>query len=225
MHLGCACMGSVNDFLKIEAGYDGYVYGVVSSSSYGDGSGDGYVYGNGYGAGYDLDYYGDDILVIKHINGLQVYNIDGAPTTITHVRSNVAKGHILNRDLTLTPCYIAKSNNLFTHGETIKEAYDALRDKMFRYMDEEERIDAFLEEYKIETKYSAKMYYDWYNRLTGSCKLGRMTFVINHGIDLENDTYTVQEFIELYENDYGAKVIKALKERIIGNKKKELNHD
>lgn len=42
--------------------------------------------------------------------------------------------------------------------------------------------------------------------------MGRTAFVRNRGIDLDK-TYTVDEFIELTENDYGSEIIKNLKER------------
>ena len=48
--------------------------------------------------------------------------------------------------------------------------------------------------------------------LTGSCEMGREAFVKRHGIDLDK-TYTVEEFIELTEDDYGGEIIKNLKER------------
>jgi hypothetical protein len=63
-------------------------------------------------------------------------------------------------------------------------------------------------------KYPAAKFYDWHNKLTGSCKMGRDSFVKNMGIDLEKDEFTVSEFISLCENDYGGDIVRALKERI-----------
>jgi hypothetical protein len=80
----------------------------------------------------------------------------------------------------------------------------------------EERIEMFLEEFNLSDKYSAKLFFDWHFKLTGSCKMGRLSFVKNNGIDLENDYYTVAEFVELVENDYGSEVIKELKNKIKG---------
>lgn len=78
---------------------------------------DGYGYGKGNG--------------LKSINGKKIYHIDSLPTTISHVRGNVAKGTIVNDDLTETPCYIVKDGDTFAHGETLGDAMRALTDKLF----------------------------------------------------------------------------------------------
>ena len=41
--------------------------------------------------------------------------------------------------------------------------------------------------------------------------MGRESFVKNHDLNME-DEFTVDEFIELTENDYGSEIIKKLKE-------------
>ena len=47
--------------------------------------------------------------------------------------------------------------------------------------------------------------------------MGRNAFVRNGGYDLENDTFTVKEFIDITKDSYGGEVIRqleaALKER------------
>lgn len=43
--------------------------------------------------------------------------------------------------------------------------------------------------------------------------MGRNEFARDHGIDLENDAMTPEEFIKLTENAYGREVIRQLKER------------
>ena len=211
----------INEFLKISSGSGssyGYGYGSGYGSNYGYGYGDGY--GSGYGSSYgygdgdgDGDGYGDGSGV-KNINSMTINNIDSIQTAILQVRGNVAKGFILQRDLTLKPCYVVKQDNYFAHGETLREAQQALRDKLFEEMDEDDRIDAFLNEFKANNKYPAKSFYDWHNRLTGSCKMGRDTFVQDKGIDLENDNYTVSEFIKITQGSYGSDIIKRIKERI-----------
>lgn len=44
--------------------------------------------------------------------------------------------------------------------------------------------------------------------------MGRNAFIKNGGYDLENDTFTVQEFINITQNDFGGDVIKQLEETI-----------
>lgn len=186
-----------------------------NGSGYGYGSGLGKGYNNGDGGGYDYNCNEN----IKSFNGNPVYYIDGISTIITKVRKNVAKGFILNDDLTTTPCYVIKHENTFAHGATLAEAREALRNKLFEDMSEEERIDAFLDEFNLTDKYPAKDFFNWHNRLTGSCKQGRETFVKNHGIDLERDAFTVREFCELCKNGYGGNIIEKIIDKIKGEEK------
>ena len=162
-------------------------------------------YGSGYGDGYG---YGDGV---GKFNNHSVHRIDGVQTIITSVKGDVAKGFILQSDLTLTPCFVVKGNNLFAHGDNLHDAMTALRDKMFEDMPEEERIASFIKEHPDKDKaYPNKDLFDWHNRLTGSCMAGRTAFVKDKGLSLDGET-TVTEFIRLTENAYGGSTIKALK--------------
>lgn len=208
------------------SGYgDGYGYGYGYGDGYGYGSGDGYGdgYGSGYGSGYGYGYgdgdgygYSHELYfgIIKY-NSMKVYMIDNIPTIITSVHNNTAKGYIVNNDLTLTKCYIAKGNNKFAHGDTLKKAVEDLQNKIFAEMDVEETINMFTKEFSdIEKKYPAKDFYIWHNRLTGSCEAGRNHFVKENDIDLDKDMFTVKEFIEMTENSFGGKFVKQLKQKL-----------
>ena len=183
----------IREFLSIDHGYgsgDGSGYG------YGDGDGDGYGSGSGDGIG--------------EINGMQVHRIDEVQTILTSVHGNVAKGYILQGDLTLTPCYVVKGNNKFAHGDTLRDAMAALTDKLFEGMSEEELIAEFVEAHPDKDKaYPNKDLFDWHHRLTGSCMAGRNAFVKDRGLSLDGET-TVTEFIRLTENAYNGSVIKSL---------------
>ena len=184
---------------------DGYGYGYSSGYSYGDGYGDGYGYSSGYSCG---DGCGDGI---KSINGNSIYVVDNIPTIITNVKGNIAKGFILQSDLSLTPCFIAKENNQFSHGNTLHEAFESLREKLYDDSTEEERILKFKEHFSdFSKKYSAKDLFIWHHVLTGSCKAGREAFCKDKGIDVDNDRFTVYEFIELTKNSYGGEIIRKL---------------
>ena len=135
-------------------------------------------------------------------------------TIITAVSGNLAKGYILNGDLTLTPCYIVKQGNVFAHGDTIEAARRDLEDKLMDDMDDDKRVEAFLECHKSGESYPARDLFEWHHKLTGSCEAGRKAFVRNHGIDLNNDEYTVEEFCRMCKSDYGSEVIALLKERL-----------
>ncbi len=198
---------------------DGYGSGYGSGDGYGDGDGSGYGYGSGYGSGDgygDGDGYGsgdDSGSGIKSFNGEPVYRVDGVNTLIRSVRGNAAHGAILNSDLTITPCYIATQDGVFAHGETLREAMEALRDKLFDDMAEDERIDMFLRETDREKAYPTQYFYDWHHRLTGSCDMGRKQFARDHGVDLERGMMTLTEFLELTKDAYGGEVIRRVIER------------
>ena len=181
---------------------DGYGYGDGSGDGDGYGSGDGSGYGSGNGSG------------IKRFNQEPVYRIDGVNTLIRSVRGNTAHGAILNGDLTLTPCYIVKQDNVFAHGETLRKAMEALREKLFEDMPEDERIDTFLRETDREKAYPTQYFYDWHHQLTGSCDMGRKQFARDHGVDLEHGMMTLAEFLELTKDAYGGDVIRKVISRM-----------
>ena len=178
--------------------------GFGSGYGYGDGSGDGF--GSGSGSGYGSG--------IKSFNREIVYRIDGVNTLIRSVRGNTAHGAIVNNDLTTTPCYIVKQDNVFAHGETLREAMEALREKLFEDMPEEERIDVFLRETDDGRTYPTQYFYDWHHRLTGSCDMGRKQFARDHGVDLEHGMMTLTEFLELTKDAYGGDVIRKVISKI-----------
>jgi hypothetical protein len=187
------------------SGY-GSGYGDGDGSGSGSGYGDGYGSGSGYGDGYGYGYgYG-----IKSYNDMPVCVIDGVQTVIRNIFNCVAKGYILNDDLTLTKCFVAKYDPFFAHGKTVEEAFKALQDKRMANLDTETTISEFLKEFKSGEKYKGAVFFDWHHYLTGSCEMGRRQFVETHGFDLNAD-YTVDEFIEATKEDFGGEVIKKLK--------------
>lgn len=189
---GCGCGFSDGD----GSGSD-YVDGSGHGSGDGDGSGHGY--GSGSGSGFSVTSFVRDAVSM----------VDGVPTIIDHVHGNVAKGRILMEDFTTKDCYVVKSDDaIFAHGYTLREAMDALLEKQFDDMPEEKRIEAFLEAHGEDKKYPAQDLFDWHHRLTGSCMAGRKAFCMNHQIDLEHDSFTVDEFISLTKDDYGGSVIR-----------------
>ena len=178
---------------------DGYAFGDCYGSGYG--SGDGYASGDGFGDGYGSG--------LKSINGKKIYMIDGIATTISHIHGNTAKGTIVNRDLTETPCYIVKEGKYFAHGKTLAEVREELQDKLFDKMSIEARIMEFWKCHKKGIKYPTKDFFEWHHKLTGSCLMGRQQFAKDHGIDLDGEM-TVEEFIDLTKNAFGGDIIKRL---------------
>ena len=215
----------IKKFLAIDVGSgDGYGYGdgygdgdgSGDGSGYGDGSGDGSGDGYGYGDGYgDGSGYGDGYGYgygsgVKEVSGSIVYIVDNTPTIITSVRANVAQGFILQNDLQTIPCYIVKENNKFAHGDTLRDAFISLQEKLYDDSTEEERIEAFVKKFpSYDTKYDNKDLFAYHHVLTGSCRMGRESFVNSKGLSLDGKT-SVREFVELTKNAYGGDVIRKL---------------
>ena len=194
-------------------------YGYGDGSGYGDGYGSGSGYGSGYGYGSGCHYspdsgygrgYSDGILTLC---GQRVYQIDDVPTLIDHVHGGVAMGRILREDLTTERCYIVKQGSLFAHGETLRAAMEALRDKLLEGMPLEERIGEFVKAHEWGKAYPSADYYGWHHKLTGSCEMGRSEFAAAHGYKLTADELlTVEEFIDLTKGSYGGDIIRRLRE-------------
>lgn len=162
-----------------------------------------YSWGFGYGNRDEAD--------IKYLNGKKIYQVDGVPTIIESVHGNYAKGRVLNSDFTTEECFIAKYENYFAHGQTLKEAQSDAKSKYEQNIPIEERIARFNKEYpNRNVKVPASDLFRWHNLLTGSCLFGRKQFCEEHNIDYENGEYTVNEFIEITKNAYGSFVIKQL---------------
>ena len=178
--------------------------------------------GRGSGVGEDNSFVENDFYIphgedtpcvgfgVKVINGYVVHRIDDIPTIITSVRGNVAQGFIVQSDLQLKPCYIVKENNKFAHGETLHDAFNSIQEKLFDDSSEEERLDAFKKKFpEYDVKYDNKDLFTYHHVLTGSCRMGRETFVVSHGLSLDGKT-SVREFVELTQNAYGGDIIKKL---------------
>ena len=165
------------------------------------------IYGSGYGSGYGYGYgYG-----IKSVNRHPIFHVDGIQTIFHRIRGNIAKCSILREDLSFDPCFVVKSGNLFAHGRTLREAQEALQEKLFEDMPEDERIRLFVESHEGGKEYPNQDFFEWHNKLTGSCLMGREQFAREHEVDL-NGSMTVQAFIKLTENAYGGSTIRKLKE-------------
>ena len=139
-----------------------------------------------------------------------IYIIDNTPTIIISVRANVAQGFILQKDLQTIPCYIVKENNKFAHGDTLRDAFTSLQEKLYNDSTEEERIEAFVKKFPdYDSKYDNRDLFAYHHVLTGSCRMGRESFVSDKGLSLDDKT-SVREFVELTKDSYGGDIIKKL---------------
>ena len=186
--------------------------GSGSGSGDGSGSGSGSGYGSGYGSGSGDGYgygYGSGI---KEFCGESVCLIDGVQTILRKFAFGAARGAMLMADLTLKKCWVAKGGGKFAHGETLKQAREALAEKLFDDMREDERIAAFWECHNRTDQYSGRDLWIWHHRLTGSCEMGRNQFAQDRGIDIDSSSFTVAEFVALCKDSYGGSTIRKLLE-------------
>lgn len=187
-------------------------YGYGDGSGNGDGGGDGSGDGDGDGTGYGSGTGDGDV---KSISTDTIDYIDGVPTIIKSHRGSLAKGFIVNlADFTETQTWVAKQGHTYAHGDTARGAVKALEEKLIAQMSVEERIAEFLRiGHSPRKKYPVRHFFDWHGKLTGSCESGRMAFAKAHGLDLDQDTLTVTEFIALTKGAYGSDVIARLAEQ------------
>lgn len=159
-------------------------------------------YGCGYGcgSGYGIEKIGNDM----------VYKVDSIQTIFKKIKGNIATGYILNNDFTIDKCFVVKDGRFFAHGKTLREAIQSLNEKKWENLDTDEVIAEFCKKFKKGESYKGSEFFEWHHYLTGSCLMGRESFVKNHGLNMD-DEFTVDEFIELTENDYGSEIIKKLK--------------
>ena len=137
--------------------------------------------------------------------------IDDTPTLIYHIRGQIAVGAILQDDLTLKDCYIAKMGNFYAHGETAKQAIADAQKKYDKNRPLNERIASFIAKFPLGVPAPASEFFEWHHILTGSCQMGRGNFCRQHDIKMD-DMYTPEEFIKITANAYGGEIIKQLKD-------------
>lgn len=119
---------------------------------------------------------------------------------------NVAKGAVLQKDLTLKDCWIAKRGNFFAHGDTLHAAVDAVNAKWRENRPLDERIAEFVKTHpSLDEEYGDL--FAWHHTLTGSCEFGRRNWCEEHGYK-PADSITLRTFFEKTKDDYGGDVIR-----------------
>ena len=142
---------------------------------------------------------------------MPVVQIDGINTTIQCVRGDIARGFIVNDDLTLTKIFVARIGDTFAHAESAKAAIESCRLKLLLDSDPTERVAMFLKTAKLS--YSGHELLGIHRALTGACIAGQQAFVKNQGIDLDRN-YTLPEFCDITIGAFGGSVIRILKEQV-----------
>lgn len=148
----------------------------------------------------------------KHYD-LPLIEVDGMDTLIESIHGDYARGYLVNSDCTLSPCYIARFNGYFSHGDTLKDAFNYVRIKALNETPVEERVKTFIEKFPSRDIIVKNLeLFEWHHYLTDSCKLGREKFVKKNNINLDGEM-TIREFIELTKNSYGGETIEYLERK------------
>ena len=122
------------------------------------------------------------------------------------------RGCIVNGDLTLEPCFIARVGNCWAHGKTGHEALAEAEAKAWEDMPVETRIESFKAQFpSLDIKAQCAEFYKWHHILTGSCTMGRDSFNKSYGLEMDKE-YTVEYFLEITSNAFGGQIIRQLKE-------------
>lgn len=181
----------------------GNSFGAGDGSGFGSGSGSSAYYGFGSGDGYSDN--------IKEFGGRKIYYVDNVPTLIQAVRGDVARGAVLRGDMTLKDCWIARRGHFFAHGDTLREAVEAVEAKWLENRPLDKRIADFVVSHpELDKPYNDL--FNWHHVLTGSCEFGRRQWCEEHG-HKPTDSITVREFLTGTANDYGGEVIRTVAER------------
>lgn len=202
-------MEAIKRFLSVDSGYgNGFSSGNGDGYGFGDGYGNGNGSGNVDGCGYG---FGDGRGGLEAFNGHTVYLVDRVPTLIYSVKGNLASGAVVNDDLTLRECRIAKVDNYFAHGDTAHKAFEDAQSKSLQNKPIGTRVKRFVALYPdFDKKIPCKELFGWHHILTESCELGRRQFAEEHNIDVENDSLTAREFVALTKDSYGGENVKLL---------------
>ena len=197
----------------------GYGYGYGSGDGSGSGSGSGYGYGDGYGSGDGSGSgsgsgsgYGSGYGIME-FDGVKMYVIDRTPTYIEAFFCQYAKGFTLSNNCVKTACYVALHNGYVAHGQTLRDAIDAAMAKELESLPLRDMINRFVHEFPdADENVPCRRLFEMHHMLTGSCEFGRRKFCEDRGIDIENDSMTVRDFISITKNEYCGDAIKKLAE-------------
>ena len=109
---------------------------------------------------------------------------------------------------------LKKKHEFVYNNEITEQNYekDYVSVDFFRHYEANDYSISYFYDRNKNKKYPAENFYEWHHYLTGSCEMGRKSFMQDRNITFD-DMYTVDEFITLCENSYGGEIIKELKER------------
>ena len=125
-------------------------------------------------------------------NFTECVKIDGIISIIINKHKNVYKVHNLGSN---KKSYIIQDGDIYSHGDTIKEAKDGLLYKISN------RDSSKYSEFTKNTKLTLKEAIEMYRVITGACEGGTRYFVENILTD-KKEKYTVEEVLNLTQGQY-----------------------
>ncbi|WP_448607207.1 leucine-rich repeat domain-containing protein [Paenimyroides ceti] len=142
--------------------------------------------------------FSSDTVIIQGNKNIQM--IDGIATIIRSKRKRdifqIYQGSIFN---TNENCFVAKRDNYYAHGKTIK---DAIEDVNFKFLQENLEVKDLVKEIKQKKLISVSEF----RLITGACKMGCESFMSQKG--LTETTYPLDKAIELLQGQFGWSKIK-----------------
>ena len=117
---------------------------------------------------------------------------------------------MVNDDLTLSPCFIARVGDHWAHGETAREALRDAQAKHAEDSSDEERIEAFWKQFNRTDRYTGHQLLAAHRALTLSCEMGCAHFVKSQAIDLDA-SFAVDEFIDITKDAFATDLMRQLK--------------
>jgi len=113
---------------------------------------------------------------------------------------------VLRKDLTTRDCWVARHDNLFAHGVTLRGAVEAVNAKWLNNRPLEERVAEFVKAHPALDEPYGDLF-EWHHTLTGSCEFGRLGWCKDHGYR-PTDSVTLRTFFGKTQGYYGGDVIR-----------------
>lgn len=138
---------------------------------------------------------------ILSFNNHPTYIIDGFVVYVTHMHAPWVLGEVVNNDFTTQKCYMAKVNNNYAVGRSIREVIDVMREKISTNVNNNDDIArAFvLAHPDYDKEYDWDEMVTWHSLSRFSCLDGRRNFT-KYASKRSGDKATPKELISHMKN-------------------------
>lgn len=132
--------------------------------------------------------------VMREIFGKRVYRVDGIQCIFKSVHKDwaVVEVDLLGERKTL---FLAKLGGFISHGNSIREAFEQLQDKVVALIHYEENKALFMKRFpKMDKKYANSDLIRWHSKVFGACDEGTALFLKEKRIPYFGKTTLVEFF-------------------------------